>query len=1150
VRAFGAGLAGLILVAGGPALSSHAAGPDGAAYRLLPPDGSKLIVQPASVGLVAATELRSADFTVTDGCGRELALGRSSVLGAAAAVPLPAQNAGPGSWVVSWTVRDAKNAVRSGVWSFSIDQGGSCTADGVVLAASGGHHDGQQQAARPATGAASVAGLTPRPAFAFWLGLLAAALMVAAGASAVAAQRRTKTPVVVRDVVTAVVVLAAALTFSAAAEGDSLFARAWTAVPAAVLIACGTLAVIGQVRHRLARVLVGTMFATTMTAAVAGVWGAGRLQLLAIPGDEAFASLAWQVVSAAAVVSVLLAGGWFATTDGDSSKSSGTPPFRGTRTAALEAISPLNWFNRQSHHPLQMRLLVAIRGVAMRISTQVREHRWLHGAQGWTTGAFSRLSRSARFRHSERVAVAGLASMAVVAALVITPAQQASAAVPEFPNNIVVFPNRDFVSVEGYEDRAGETATMEVTRPGVGIIGSAEAEVDGGGVAFEINHPGGACWGAGTGLNVTPDIQPGDVVSMRFGNEPAGDVRVIDGFVTVGGVQNGATVVIDGHIGAGVNKDFAEQRIVEPALRDLVGKRDVRAIPGPLTPAPQGGYSSALEFPTATTFQATYVFTDPDGQGPLTAADVAEVAANPSLGERLLTWEETDLVGNRQGITIAEFGEPGGPGFGGCPNGPLQSGPPGPTDVAAVVTNGSIRLNWTPAVAIPGTPAITGYRVHAVADTVSPNGEQVEIGKRIAGQAAKGTTISGLATGETYTVRVVSTSSVGETFPAVVASPVTDGIPPTVAASPNGGSFATPRSVTLTANEPGADIYYTIDGTEPLVGGDVLDPAALPYNGPFTISADATVKFVAFDLAGNVSQTGEAVFTITNTPTPDAPVFSPATVGATSIDLSWTANDPSITGYGVQLYEGATASGALRETDAATTTMSITDLTPGTDYFVTVKAQNANGYGPESAKLGPLTPVGAVVAVAGPDQTITRQTTPTTVNLTGAGSTTTDGVSYQWVQVAEAGSTGADLVTLDNPTTLTPSFSLPLFTAAQTNVQKRFRLTVTLGATTKTSDVLVKLVPDRVAIGSARWKARDFRVTGTGTVVGATITLHSGSPTGPVLGQPVLTTAAAAPATGAVFEFRLRNGAAPAANPGRVYIDSSVGGTAGPFTVS
>src|SRR3712207_6614283 len=44
----------------------------------------------------------------------------------------------------------------------------------------------------------------------------------------------------------------------------------------------------------------------------------------------------------------------------------------------------------------------------------------------------------------------GVASLATVGAIV------ASAAVPEAPNNLVVFPDRDFVTVEGYQDHIGE----------------------------------------------------------------------------------------------------------------------------------------------------------------------------------------------------------------------------------------------------------------------------------------------------------------------------------------------------------------------------------------------------------------------------------------------------------------------------------------------------------------------------------------------------------------------------------------------------------------------------------------------------------------------------------------------------------------------
>jgi hypothetical protein len=725
--------------------------------------------------------------------------------------------------------------------------------------------------------------------------------------------------------------------------------------------------------------------------------------------------------------------------------------------------------------------------------------------------------------------VAVTASLAVVAT-----AGPASAAVPAFPDNLLVFPNRDFVSVEGYQDHVGETGTVEVTRPGVGVVGSAQGVVAEGDVAFEINHPGGYCWGAGTNLKVTPDIQPGDVVSLKFGGTLAGDTVVQDGFVTADAVQNGTTVTVTGHIGPDVIRDNTEQRIVEPALTGTpIGRRDVRAIPGPLTPAPRGGYSSGLEF-SGDTFTATYVFDD---------AGTARIAANAELGERLLSWQETDADGNRQGVTIAEFGEVGGPGLGGCPNGPLQSGPPGPTDLVAANVAGGIRLTWTPATAIPGTPAITGYRAHAVGQTVTGS-EQVEIGRRISGQGARGTTITGLSSTETYHVEVVAVSSVGETFPPVTAQPQTDTTPPTVTAAPAGGSFAVPQNVTLKANEAGSEIYYTTDGTDPVLG-DILAAGATHYTGPIEIAADTTLKYVAFDPSNNVSDIGEQAYVITNTPVPAAPAFSTTSVGQGSITLNWTANDPSITGFAVQVFDAdGNRVGDPRPTTA--TTLTITDLAAETPFFFTVTASNANGTGPESAKVGPLSAQGAVVANAGPDQTVARRTTPTTVNLTGAGSTA--GASYQWAQVL-TGANDPDRVTLQGATTLSPSFTLPLYRYPMTNNPLTFRLTVTRNGVSRSDEVKVTPTPDRVTIGTARWKAGDFRVTGTGSAVGATITVHQGSLSGRVLlTAPV--TAAAPPATGGVWDVRARNAAAGASNPGTIWIESSVGGTAGPFTVT
>jgi len=137
---------------------------------------------------------------------------------------------------------------------------------------------------------------------------------------------------------------------------------------------------------------------------------------------------------------------------------------------------------------------------------------------------------------SRRAVVAGLVATGLVGSSLIMPGL-AAAAVPTFPDNVVVFPDRDFVTIEGYQDHVGQTATIEVWR-GTQIVGSAQGVVEAGDVAFEINHPGGYCWGAGTSLKVTPDIKPGDRVSIRFGtaaNADADDSTTVADAFEVGG---------------------------------------------------------------------------------------------------------------------------------------------------------------------------------------------------------------------------------------------------------------------------------------------------------------------------------------------------------------------------------------------------------------------------------------------------------------------------------------------------------------------------------------------------------------------------------------------------------------------------------------
>jgi hypothetical protein len=545
---------------------------------------------------------------------------------------------------------------------------------------------------------------------------------------------------------------------------------------------------------------------------------------------------------------------------------------------------------------------------------------------------------------------AGVGATAAAGAIVAT------AAVPAFPNNVVVFPDRDFVTIEGYQSHIGETALVEVTRGGQ-VIGSAKGVVAEGDVAFEINHPGGYCWGNGTNLNVTPDIRPGDKVSISFNGIDAGDTTAANTFVTADSVlgtgANNNTLTVKGFVGPGVNTAQMEQRIINPDLVDTeIGKRDIRAIPGPLTPAPKGGYSSALTF-EGNTFTATYVFQDPAN---------ALIASKADLGERAMSWQEEDADGNRQGLTIAEYGELGGPGMGGCPLGPADQGAPQPGTASVVRSTDktSVSVSWKAATPAPGAAAVTAYSVEAVQQTPSATGERVVLGKRTGAESTH-VNITGLNAGEGYDVEVRSLAGpkMSEAYTVQVPSAQSPGdvTPPGLSGSPGALSpeVNVTSNVTLTS-ELNADIYYTTDGT-PAVDGDLPSDTAKLYTDPIAISSQVTIHAVAFDRAGNLSQF-QAIYKppADTNPAPSAITAITGSAGQAAVTLSWASTEAGVTGFRVQGYVNDVAVPALMK-DVTAKTITIGSLNAGTEYYFTVRAKNGAGYGPESTpKYGPLVP--------------------------------------------------------------------------------------------------------------------------------------------------------------------------------------------------
>ncbi|RBY76972.1 hypothetical protein DQ239_12390 [Blastococcus sp. TF02-09] len=549
-------------------------------------------------------------------------------------------------------------------------------------------------------------------------------------------------------------------------------------------------------------------------------------------------------------------------------------------------------------------------------------------------------------------------------------ASPASAAVPVFPDNIVVFPNRDMVSLEGFEAASGKQVTIEVRRGGSVIgaatgTGASPAAIAAGEPTVEVNHPGGICWGAGGGPQVTPNIQAGDVIVVRYDNVSY-DTTVQDVEVT-GSQLDGGRLVVSGRAGAGVDTAKMEQRIINPSLKDdpAVARRDVRAVPpAELQQSAKGDYQSGLAV-TGGQFTATYQF------------PTAATATAVSEGQlRVMAWQNEDADGNRQGLTISEFGEIDGPGFGGCPAGAAGQGPKSPTGVTATQSApGEITVGWTPATQNPGTAPVQGFTVRAVS-VASTAGEQTEFGKRISNPNATSTKLSGTLAGNRIEVRTVTDA--GESWPpALVGSPAdggaggnTDTTAPTVSATPAGGTVTADPTITLATSADG-QIYYTLDGTSPLDGVDAGADANL-YTAPFPLGLSAakpsvTLKYVAFDAAGNTSFVKTETYTLGTAAAPGAPVLGAVTPGNNSAVVNWTAPTPGsqpITGYTVT---ATPPTGPARTATAlpGSTQATVTGLTNGTVYTVTVTATNAVGTGaPSAAKtVTPAAPAADTITV-------------------------------------------------------------------------------------------------------------------------------------------------------------------------------------------
>ena len=576
------------------------------------------------------------------------------------------------------------------------------------------------------------------------------------------------------------------------------------------------------------------------------------------------------------------------------------------------------------------------------------------------------------------------------------------------PLGITLFPERDFLGVEGFSGDA--PVTINVYRDGV-KVGTAhgtplpDAET---GTLLEVNHPGGVCWSG-----VTPDLLPGDrveVVSDTAGpdGEPVGafsnlmDVSAeaaiasdLDGDgVKDDIVVHGTATAADG---TKMDPTLMEQRIVAPDLKEIpaIDRRDIRAL---FTGGIADGVPSTGDIewddpadPLDTSWTATY--TD-------IGADVVQIAVAGQT--RALAWERTDVLDNRIGMTIFEADEIGGPGFGGCP--PLASDAvtgtvPAHVNRAAVAAGGNLVVNGTSHGAASVDLVLDDHdadgsdvlRVSATPNNLPSSDPAVALAPTMRAQtwraslpmsqlAAAGIdpgelTISG--TFNRMTERIVTedqdTDGDPETPPVPVQVVVRETrpiggadhvllkdlvAPAAPSASPEGGTYFGTQSVDLSADDQAEETVRYRIGSSTVSAPTSASPAV---SGQIVVSSSQTIKAISFDRAGNPSPTLTAGYTISPVGVPTAPTAVSGVSGLNAqTRLSWTApastNGSAVTGYVVRGYTDSSAVPALERAVPNVTSATIGDLVNETSYTFTVAAVNGVGESVQSERSGQVLP--------------------------------------------------------------------------------------------------------------------------------------------------------------------------------------------------
>ncbi|MFE4197826.1 chitobiase/beta-hexosaminidase C-terminal domain-containing protein [Paenarthrobacter sp. NPDC056912] len=166
---------------------------------------------------------------------------------------------------------------------------------------------------------------------------------------------------------------------------------------------------------------------------------------------------------------------------------------------------------------------------------------------------------------------------------------------------------------------------------------------------------------------------------------------------------------------------------------------------------------------------------------------------------------------------------------------------------------------------------------------------------------------------------------------------IADTTPPTVTASPVGGTYGAATKIALTANEAGAKIYYTENGATPT-------PASTLYSGPISMGSK-TIKFIAVDAANNASAPKTEVYVLDNV----APVVTASPQGGS---LTLGQKVTLTTESGAKIYYTTDNSTPTVSSPTGTTTVTVTPTATTTiKYFAVDTAGNQSAVASQTYTL-------------------------------------------------------------------------------------------------------------------------------------------------------------------------------------------------------